>query len=113
MKEPIMANPEHLRLVAQRMMALALESSGEEVACLLRVRASEYLDQAAELEAAARPPVPEAAQREAQGVKQPNDLKKEEQSRAAGGAAPTSIPPPLIPSSILRFLCKTYARHLL
>ena len=46
-----MANTEHLRRMAERMLAAAMTSSDEELAHALSVRASEYLDQAAALEA--------------------------------------------------------------
>jgi hypothetical protein len=56
-----MANPEHLRMMAERILALAIKSSNEEVARGLPVKACEYLDQAAALEGA-RPAVSEAPQ---------------------------------------------------
>ena len=47
-----MANPEHLRLMAERMMTLAKKTSDLELARKLTVKASDYLDQAHMLEAA-------------------------------------------------------------
>ena len=45
-----MANPEHLRELAARMFAIAIRSKEVEFATHLALRASDYLDQAAELE---------------------------------------------------------------
>jgi hypothetical protein len=47
-----MTDPEHLRTVAVRMLATALETSDEELARTLAERASEYFDRAAAIEAA-------------------------------------------------------------
>ena len=46
-----MANPVHLRRMAERMLAHALQNPDEELRRMLAVRASEYLDQALAIEA--------------------------------------------------------------
>jgi hypothetical protein len=45
-----MGNPEHLRELAARMFAVAMQSRDIDLARHLALRASDYLDQAAELE---------------------------------------------------------------
>jgi hypothetical protein len=56
-----MVKAEHLRLAARRSLARAVRTEETEVVERLVVRAGEYLDQAAALEAA-RPPVSEKSQ---------------------------------------------------
>ena len=56
-----MANPVHLRRMAERMLAQALQNPDEELRRMLAVRASEYLDQALAIEAG-QPPLSEAPQ---------------------------------------------------
>ena len=51
-----MANPVHLRRMAERMLAQALKNPDEELRRMLAVRASEYLDQALAIEAGQPPP---------------------------------------------------------
>jgi hypothetical protein len=71
-----MADAAHLRRIAERLLAGALQSPDEEIARELTARDSEYLDQAAALEAvppAAEPP--ERAAREAD-VPQPKGGEK-------------------------------------
>jgi hypothetical protein len=71
-----MADPEQLRKMAERLLAVAIQGPDEEIARELTARASEYLDQAAALEAAQRPPEePERVAREADEP-QPNERKK-------------------------------------
>ncbi len=65
-----MAEPENLRQLAERMLALAMKMEDEELAQLLATRASQYLDQARALEAAV-PPIGEASQHAAQQAEQP------------------------------------------
>jgi hypothetical protein len=55
-----MANPVHLRRMAERMLAQALKNPDEELRRMLTIRASEYLDQALAIEAG--PPLSEAPQ---------------------------------------------------
>jgi hypothetical protein len=45
-----MAEPENLRQLAERMLALAMKTEDEELAQLLATRASQYLDRARALE---------------------------------------------------------------
>jgi len=47
-----MANPEQLRRMAERLLAGAMQNPDKQIAHELTARASEYLDQAAALEAA-------------------------------------------------------------
>ena len=56
-----MANPVHLRRMAERMLAQALQNPDEELRRMLAVRASEYLDQALAIEAG-QPSLSEAPQ---------------------------------------------------
>jgi hypothetical protein len=56
-----MANPVHLRSMAERMLAQALQNPHEELRRMLVVRASEYLDQALAMEAG-QPSLSEAPQ---------------------------------------------------
>ena len=49
-----MANPEQLRRMAERLLARAMQGPDKQIADGLTGRASEYLDQAAALEAARR-----------------------------------------------------------
>ena len=51
-----MPKPEYLRKVAARMFALAMQTPNREFARHLAFRASDYLDQAAELEKAVAMP---------------------------------------------------------
>jgi hypothetical protein len=71
-----MADAAHLRRMAERLLAAALQSTDEEIARALTARASEYLDQAAALEAA-HPPS-KASEHVAQEADdpQPKDKKK-------------------------------------
>jgi hypothetical protein len=65
-----MAEPENLRQLAERILALAMTTEDKELAQLLTTRAGEYLDQAGALEAAVRP-IGEAPQHVAQQAEQP------------------------------------------
>ena len=56
-----MVNPVHLRRMAERMLAQALQNPDEELRRMLAVRASEYLDQASAIEAG-QPSLSEAPQ---------------------------------------------------
>jgi hypothetical protein len=71
-----MANPEQLRLLAERMLTLAMDTSDQEFKHLLTARAAEYLERAQALEAAT-PPIVETPQQQAEEP-QPNDLEKKE-----------------------------------
>jgi hypothetical protein len=64
-----MAEPENLRQLAERMLALAMKTEDEELAQLLATRAGEYLDQARALEVAT-PSIGEAPQHVAQQAEQ-------------------------------------------
>jgi hypothetical protein len=65
-----MAGSEELRRMAERLLALAIQSPDKQIAHELTARASEYLDQASELEAARRAPEePENAAPEAEQPK--------------------------------------------
>jgi hypothetical protein len=50
-----MVNPEHLRSLAERMLAMAMKASDPRLAEWFSVKAGEYLDKAQTLEAAAPP----------------------------------------------------------
>jgi hypothetical protein len=71
-----MADPEHLRRMAERMLAAAMESPDEDTARAPTVRASEYLDQASALEAAR--PASEAREQVSQKADEPQPNEQKE-----------------------------------
>ena len=72
-----MANPVHLRRMAERMLAQALKNPDEELRRMLAVRASEYLDQALAIEAGQpQPPPSEAPQLVPQQSEHPQQNQK-------------------------------------
>ena len=65
-----MAKSEHLRQLAERMLALAMDAGDAQLTEWLSKRAGEYLDEAQALEAAV-PPIVETPERAAQQAQRP------------------------------------------
>ena len=72
-----MTEPEHLRQLAERMLALAMKTDDPKLAELLATMAGQYLDEARTLEAT-KPPIVETPQRVPQQAEQPQPDKSDD-----------------------------------